>query len=85
MDGLCKVLSGVHGTHLAEPGSARGTLLCSWWKQGQYCLAGCSLECQDDGCVKGPPSPAQPLPMPAHTSLKDAAACLAPDIGAYTG
>jgi len=38
-----------------------------------------------DGCVKGPPSPAQPPPMPADTHLKGAAACPAPGIVAHTG
>lgn len=85
MDGLCEGLSGVHGTHLAESGSARGILLCSWWERGQDCLAGCSLDSRGDGCVKGPPSHAQPLPLCAHTSLKDVAACLAPGFGACTG
>lgn len=35
----CAVLSGVHGTHLAEPGTARGTLFCTWWEGGQGCLS----------------------------------------------
>lgn len=38
-----------------------------------------------DGCVKGPPSPVQPPPVPVDTHLKDAAACPAPGTGVHTG
>lgn len=77
MDGLCEALSGVHGTHLAESGSTRGTLLCAWWERSGL-LAWVLLGSQG---VKGP---TQPLPMPAHPPLKDATACPAPGVRACT-
>lgn len=43
VDGLCEVLSAVHGTHLAESGSTRGLCFVHGGSEVETCLAGCSL------------------------------------------
>lgn len=76
--GPCKVLSGVCGARLVELRSAQGTV---WGgTEARTAWSGAPWTPRGDDCVEGPPSPTQPLPVPADTHIKDAAACPSPGI-----